>query len=83
MNAGEEQKHPRCAHCKELLEQSKSLDGAILVNTYSPATETRFRAALCGACGLELLEYIIPDSLQDEAYMRDAASLRAAWEVTG
>lgn len=75
----EGQRNPRCSHCKELLEESKSLDGAILVNTFSPSTGYRVRQALCGSCGLDLMEFLTPDSLQSETYLRDSAALRKLW----
>lgn len=69
-----------CTRCKILLKDSPSLDGSMLVQTYTPVLGTRRNASLCGSCGLLLLEFLLPGLAEDPNYQVQKALLESLWQ---
>lgn len=68
-----------CSRCSVVIVDAPSAAGALMLNTYSPATSTRMREFLCGECGLLLREFLHPELLSDPLYRSSAAGLRKSW----
>lgn len=69
----------KCRRCGESPVEKPSVDGATLVNYYTPATGVRSRGVLCGDCSFGLVEYMDPAALDDAEYASMKADILAAW----
>jgi hypothetical protein len=71
----------RCVRCKEVILDKPSKAGATIVRARCVGTDTEQHVALCGDCGVELLEFLHPELLVDPEWLAGKDALLMALEL--
>jgi hypothetical protein len=68
-----------CIRCKVRLLESPAVTGTVMVQYYVPALGVKQRGFLCGACGLDFRQFLMPELAEDQTFQAVVAELRSRW----
>lgn len=73
----ENAKQAKCSRCEEVVVETASMRGTVMVNYYVPAINVRRREILCGLCGLGFREFMYPHLVDNPQYQAAKTALVA------